>query len=456
MNENTSQKTLFPKRIRIVALILALLLAGEVIFSGSVAVSFSSRDYADTEQELPAEYLEQNDPYLTAGTLSRMRSAVSLLGEPKNFDQFSLFASVAIADEDYAKAAEYLLKASEVYEGDDKGLSAVYTKIGCLKALVSDWNAAAAYFEKAVSLNESDSSCRLMLCEAFLNTGEYEKALDALEAYSELAELSAEEFDALIQLQLNLEKYDDALASCLKAEQSGSISACDIALYRAQAYYLSGDGDRCLEFAEKARSDGGDFVRATSLIALCCESAGDFKGSLDACIELIDSHHADLAVYQQAAQDAFLLSDYESCIRLSEEALKIFAENTDTLVFRKWLGISYFETGALADAETNLSALLEGGESMPELNYLLGICEMSSENFEEAIENFTAALESAELYDESLYNRALCFLMLEKTDEASLDLQQLIDRDTDPDILSRVSELLGVSVEELENARSQD
>lgn len=83
--------------------------------------------------------------------------------------------------------------------------------------------------------------------------------------------------------------------------------------------------------------------------------------------------YAELAVYQQAAQDAYLLSEHETVIRLSEEALEKFGESDDTLVFRKWLGISYFETGDLAEAEINLTAMIDSGETMPELNYLRGI-----------------------------------------------------------------------------------
>lgn len=453
MDENAPKKSIFPKKIRIIALILAVLLAGEIIFSNSVAVSFSSGKYADSEYEQAAEYIEQNDSYLVSGGLARMRAAVSMLGEPKTYDQFSLFSSVAIADEEYAKAADYLLKAVEMYNGDNKGLSVIYIKIGCLKALDGNWGAAGSFFEKAIELDETASGAWLMLCETNLNTGNYEEALSCLEKYSAFASLSDDEFDALIQLQLNLKKYDEALASCEKAEKDSNIPASDIALYRAQIYYMKGEYENALEYAEKCRTEGGDIEKANSIISVCAELKEDYKRAVDAYGELIDKGLADLSVYQQAAQDAYFISDFETVIRISEEAIKKFGENDDTAVFKKWLGISYFETNDIVNAEKYLRAMLEIGENIPELNYLLGICEMSNGKYEEAIADFTSALTSEELIDEALYNRALCYIKLEDTDSASVDLQQVIDRNKDQEIIAMICELLEITPEQLEQSR---
>lgn len=455
MNENTPRKTFFSGKIRIVALILAVLLIGEIIFSSSVAVSFSSGKYAGSEYENAAEYIERNDEYLTAGTLRRMRAAVQLLAEPKDYDQLSLFASVAIADEEYGKAADYLLRAAELYPGGDVPAS-LFIKAGCLRALDENWNAAAFLFEKAVALDDADPSARLMLCETYLNLNEYEKALDALESYAALSELSGEEFEALIQLQINLEKYDEALASCTRAEESGLLGEADIALYRAQSLYMKGELNEALAQAERSRAAGGDVASACILIALCGEAEGDYEKALSACLELIDAGDAELAVYQQAAQDAYLLSEHETVIRLSEEALEKFGESDDTLVFRKWLGISYFETGDLAEAEINLTAMIDSGETMPELNYLRGICEMGSERFEEAVSDFTASLASEELKDDALYNRGLCLIKLGDTDAASADFQTVIDRGRDKEVIDLICSLLGITAEQLEQSPQTD
>lgn len=452
-NENVPKKSIFPKKIRILALILAVLLLGEIVFSNAVAVEFSSRKYADSEYKQAAEYIEQNDSYLTAGKLARMRAIVSMLGDPKTYEQFSLFASVAIADEDYAGAAEYLIRSVDVYKGDDAGLSSVYIKIGCLKALDESWDSASDYFRKAIELDEDNPDAWLMLCEAYLNAGEYEKALAALESCSSLRALSSEEFDALIQLKINLEKYDEALASCDEAEKGSLIPAADIALYRAQIYYTQGDFTQALAQAEKSRSLGGDAVKVGSLIAFCNEENGDYSSALASCLELIDKGLADPGIYQQAAQDAYELSDYETVIRVSEEALDKFGDNDDTLIFKKWLGISYFEENDLVNAEINLSAMIDSGESLPELNYLRGICEMGNGEYEKAVADFTAALPSDELTDEALYNRGLCYIKLGNTDAAANDFQEIIDRDSDPDIIALVCDLLELSPEQLEATR---
>ncbi len=449
MNENTPKKTRIPKAVRVLALILALLFAAEIIFSNATAISFSSKKYADSDYEQAAEVLERNDSYLTAGRLSRMRSVISMIGEPKTYEQFSLFASVAIADEEYAKAADYLSKAVPLYSGDDKGLAADYVKIGCLKALCKSWDTASTWFEKAIELDGENHDAWLMLCQARLNQGRYEDALSALETYSSFRGLSPLEYEALIQLQTALGKYDEALASCDIAEANGS-AAADIALYRAQLYYTKGEIDTALAQAEASRKAGGDPAGVNAIIALCHESREDFAKASAAWQELINSGKADVSIYQQAAQDAYLASDLDTVIRVSEDALKKFGENEDTLVFKKWLGVSYFEKNDLAKAEVNLTAMLESGESMPELNYLRGICEMGSEKYEAAVADFTASLLSEELIDEALYNRGLCRIKLGNTDEAAADFQEVIDRNKKPEVIDLICDLLQISRDQLE------
>ena len=451
-NENTVKKSYIPKSARIIALILAVLLVGEIILSNSAAVSFSSQKYDDSEYQQAAEYIEQNDSYLTASKLARMRAVASMLGTPKTYDQFSLFASVAIADEDYAAAADYLLKAIEVCENENE-IPTIYIKIGCLMALDGNWEASAEYFNQAIELDGSNPDARLMLTEAYLNAGDYESALSSLEAYALLKELSSEEFDALIQLKINLGKYDEALASCGEAEQAGSLTEADAALYRAQVYYMKGDYPNALEHAEKCRNAGGDTVKTDSIIILCSEEAGDYETSLKACLELIDKDLAEFSIYQQGVQDAYTVADYDAVIRIGEKALEKFAENDDISVIRKWLGLSYFEKNDLTNAEINLGAVIDGGESAPELYYLRGICRMGSEKYREAVSDFTSSLASEELTDEALYNRGLCYIQLGDNEAASIDFQEIIDRDSDDDVIALICELLEISPEELEEAR---
>lgn len=450
MNEKTSEKIFFSKKTRVVALILSVLLIGEIIFSSSVAVSFSSKKFADSEFEQAAAYIEQNDNYLSAGTLSRMRSAVSLLKEPKTYEQLSLFASVAIADEEYGKAAGYLLRAAEQFPGEENELAPDYVKIGCLYALDRNWNEAAAHFKKAIALDASDPSSRLMLCETYLNLDDYENALSALKEYAALADLSAKELDALIRLQIELEKYDEAFASCANAEEDGSLAPADAALYRAEIYYRKGDYQNALEQAELSRNEGGDLAGAASIAAAASEETGDYKKALETCLLLIESGEADLPVYQQAAQDAYLISDFENVLRVSEEALEKFPGSDEAPSFRKWLGLAYFESNKLDKAEENFSAVLEGGEAMPELNYLRAVCEMAGENYEAAADDFTAALALEELTDEALYNRALCYLQLGNTDAASVDFQEIINRGRDAEIVAQICELLQITPDQLE------
>lgn len=141
--------------------------------------------------------------------------------------------------------------------------------------------------------------------------------------------------------------------------------------------------------------------------------------------------------------------DYENTISISEEALKKYGDNEDTLNFKKLLAVSYFQTGNFAEAKKNVNAVIDSGSLEPELNFLRGVCEMSEEQFEMAIEDFTLALSVEELKDEALYNRGLCNFKLGKNEEAATDFQEIIDRDSDKETVDLVYELLGIDPEQI-------
>lgn len=183
----------------------------------------------------------------------------------------------------------------------------------------------------------------------------------------------------------------------------------------------------------------GIIVPSVTSISIPSEKTSEEASSADS---EADKYINDFNNAIQSVQDAYLREDYDSVISLGQAALKKYGETSDTLIFKRWLGLSYFEKNDLTTAEKYFNEILESSESLPEFNYLRGVCQMSNAQYEDAILDFSAALASDELMDESLYNRGLCYISVGNTDAAAADFQNILDRNQDQEMVNLVNELL--------------
>lgn len=454
MNSTEKKGSGWPLWIRIISMLLAVLFIFELALAGSSRVKFSADDYSGTPAELAADYIGENDEYITADRLRRMRAVARTMGTPKTYEEYSLFASVAIADGSYEKAIEYLSACVGLCEGGDIQLSNIYLKIGCLRSLLSDWEKAADAFEKTVNLNSESSNGYIMLCEARLNSGDYERALSALEAYGKLESYNPEQLEALIQMNLALGRADEALAECDRALEENLCDRGTVLCYKAQAACIKGDYDAAKTYAKDCR-DSGYNTEAEVITVMYCGAQEDYQGAYEACRVLIGSSDAGFDIYEQAAQYAYMTEHYTEAIDFCEKAFDKFGSNGQTETLRRWMGISQVETKDYVNAEKNLTAFLEKDGTMPELYYLRGVSRMANGTFDTAAEDFTAGLESEEIKDRCLYNRGLCYLKLDEDTLAALDFQEIIERNRDPETLQLTCDLLGIDEKELQQIREE-
>ena len=450
-------KSSWPLPVRIIAALLAVLLVGELVLSNMANVKFNASKYANTEYSDAAEYLEENDEYLSATKLARMRAVVRTLQTPQNYEQYSLFASVAIADGEYAQAVEYINKCIELYEGgDDRELSELYIKCGCLWALQSDWDMAAEELEKGLELDPSNADGQLMIAEVYLRTEKYDKALEYMELYEKENSLDASQYIAIATMQFSLGRYSEAVNSCSLALEQESCDKASALYLRAQCYYMLEDYDKAQSDCEGCCEEGGDELEAKLLGAMCCENRGDTRGALDFYLDMIDAGLQDQSLYERAVSCAYTLDDYESMASVSASALeKLELEESSVLDFKKWLGIAQLELENYADAEKNLSAYLAADDSLKELFYLRGLCRLSIEDYKGAEEDFTEAMSQEDIQDESQYNRAICRLQLEDSKGAAADFEEILNRGKDPEVIAMVYDLLGLTEEDAASTKEE-
>ena len=449
MNEETNEqvKSRRPLWIRGIALFVALLLLLEVGIFNASTVRFLREDYAGSDYESMADYLYENDGYLTADRLRRMRAVLRLLGTPDTFDEYYLAASVAIADENYSEAARHTEKCVELYEGSDRRLAELYVRLGCLYGLEDDWRSAGEAFSEAYSLDRENSSAILMLVESYLRQGEYVQALEAMETYGQAEPLSAAQLNAVATMQLSLGKTQEAIESCTAALDMEDADRAELLYLRAQAYLSLGETAKALADAQAYAEAGGSEDEAATMQAIVLEDAEDYAGALQVYLQMIERGEAAPGIYELAIERAYLIGDYETMLTLCEQVRQLELSDEVALPFIKWSGVARLELGAYDEALKDIAAYLEKVPENPEILYLRGLAYMGTEHYRSAIGDFTAAMASEELMDKCLYNRALCWLLRDNSEKATADFSTILERNADPEAVAMTRALLGLDGE---------
>ena len=451
-NTESKKKSNWPVATRVIAAVLALVLLLQIGPFYTSKVLFKSDKYAGSEYETEADYISENDEYLSATRLKRMREITKTLGKPNNYEEYSLFASVAIADEKYAEAAKYLLRCISLCPGDHLEKSDLHVKLGAVFALDNDWAKCAEHMRRAVQLNPDNADGWLMLSESGLRIEDYAEALDAINHYGALRELDSDQYYAIAAMKLNLEDYEGAVESCNTMLEREDCNKADALLMRSQAYLLMNEFEKSLSDAKECQTLGGDISAALELQANCYEFVSNYEEALQTYETLVEMNAADEVILENAIECAYMAENYEAMIELCHMALDSSDSGVNTLEIKKWLGLSLLETEQFEESEKYLTEYLSENSSSQELHYFRGVCRMSLEKYAEAEEDFTAMIENGLMLDECLYNRAMCRMLQEKADEAAEDFQLVIERGEDEEIIKLISDLLGLDEAEKASA----
>ena len=440
--ENKQHKR--PLWVRLLSIFLAVLLFAQAGLISAAQLHFSAKNYAGSENEKAAELVAQDDAYLNAPLLERMRTIVSLLKKPETYDEYSMFASVAVADEEYDKAEDYLRECIRLFpesEGNKGELSDLYLKTGCVCGLDGNWQRAVGYLKKATAKNPRSEDAWLMLSESYLRCEEYESALDAMNSFSRLRVPDTDQLTAMATMELVLERLDDCIRDCGELLTLEDADRAAVFTLRSQAYLLAGENEKAIADAEEGLEAGGDETELLSIKANALEVQEHYEEALKIYDRLIHEENTDLELIRHAIPCAYMLNDYDAMYRYSKLALEQELGTEEILEFKKWLGISQLEKGEYEEAAANLSAYMEFDDQVGELFYLRGVCYMAYGNYTAAVEDFTAAINLETLVDECLYNRGLCNTALGKGAAAEWDFNTIIKRSVNPELMAAAKEM---------------
>ena len=105
---------------RLLALTMALALVLSMYLGLRAQIRFSGLNYVGQISEYAARVTAENTGYLSENTLDRAWTILrATIRRPRTYEDYEMYASIAIAREDYAGAAEYLQGCIDTYRGDD-------------------------------------------------------------------------------------------------------------------------------------------------------------------------------------------------------------------------------------------------------------------------------------------------------------------------------------------------
>lgn len=442
--ENPKPKSRYNLFFRILAGFLAVLMVAQVSLFNASSVTFFRDKFAGTEYETAAEYLAENDDYLNASRLQRMRDYIRSIGTPSTYEDYSVCASVAIADEKYDDAISYLTSAIGMFNGPAEERGGLMVKLGCLYGMTGNWAQAKRELEGAVKLNTMDASGWLMLAESSLRTGEYARALDAMQTYSEMVPLDVTQLTAVAAMQLSLGRGADAVETCTAALDMEGCNRAEVLYSRAQGYLLQGDLEKANEDIQAIQELDTDAVDVRVLEAVSLDAAKDYAGALEKYTAVLKDQPENLAIYEQAIQCAYLAEDYAAMVTLGSEALELPVEEASAATLKKWVGIAQLELGEYETALNLLTDYLAVDDGAGEVHYLRALCSMALMDFESAVADFTAAAQTEGLTDECLYNRALCYIETGNAKKATADFEEILVRNQNPEVVRLTMELLDI------------
>ena len=452
-----------PKKLwrRLLAAFMALVLIAAMFLGYAAQIRFGQLQYVGTVLEHAASVTADNTEYLSESTLMRawniLRYAV---GKPKTYDEFEMYASLAIARQDYAGAIPYMQGCIDQYPGGSPREEAVlHMRLGSLYALSDDVENAITSFGRAIETEPALADAYLLRAQMLSLAGRQEAVVADIRSYDALVGDNPAIRVAVGGLYESAGEYESA-AACytLGLEQSGGT---DPELLAARG--------RCLVLTENlgaARQDFIDFFanggqdptgEYNLMLGLCRMEAEEYQQALNSFHNALNAGYAQQAlVYSQCVLCAYIIGDYETVITDGEKALEALNQpsqqepDTPAIVdgrmskeeLHHWIGLARMAGEDFEGAKAEFMMIEDLAKAPEGVLYYLGLCCASLGENEEAISHYTNSIEQQQMISLCMYNRGVSYLQLEKLEEGLTDLITVLQRNDDADATAAAAALL--------------
>ncbi len=444
-NQRESTNTIWK---RIMAGFLALVFILSMVLTVRAQIRFSGLNYVGRVSEYAARLTEDNTGYLSKSTLDRAWSILrTTVRRPQTYQDYELYASIAIAREDYETAIPYMRGCVDTYDGgDDAELAVLWLRLASLQVLREKYSDGIEALERALALDDTLAPAYFLRAELNYTLGDAEAAVADLDAYRSL-----ENSDPVILASLG-ELYEAtgdfaAAAECYTAGITNERTySDDLLVKRARCRVQLGDMDKARTDLESYFTRGGADPdgEAAAMLAVCRMNVEDYAGAYEMFHRAIADGYADpYLLYSQSLLCAYMAGDYAGAARDGERAItwaETRGENSGELHF--WVGLANLVSEDYSGASRHFERAAEQDGTQKDLNYYRGVSALAQEQPEEAIVFFTRSIELEESVTPSLYDRAICALSLGRWWEASEDLREVLQRGDDEDLCTKAQELL--------------
>lgn len=448
---------------RVLAGCMVFLLIASMVMSWAVQIRFTQMEYLGTVLEHAAAVTEENTEYLSESSLKRawniLRYAV---GKPKSFDDYEMYASLAIARKEYGEAIQYMQGCIDLYDRESqKELGVLYLRLGSLYALTEDSQSAITSFDKALELVPGMADAYLLRAQMYAVLDDMDQAVADIRHYDELAGDDPTIRVSIGTLYESAGDYENA-AACYTAgiEQTASVDP-ELLASRARCYLLLGKTTEAKKDLVRFFAEGGTDATGerNAMLGICCMEAEEYEQAIRSFHNALTAGYTQKALlYSQCVLCAYILADYDTVITDGEKALTALNEMdasqsaslpgyTEGLLseadLHQWIGLAQMAKEDFSAAREQFLAVEKAGEAPEGILYYAGLCSASLGENERAVEYYTQSIERNEMASLCYYNRGVSYLQMEKLEEGLTDLITVMQRNDDADATAAAEQLLG-------------
>lgn len=430
--------------LRALAFALAVVIFLNLFLTLEAQIRFSERQFVGKIAEYAASVTEDNTRYLSKGNLDRAWDILrSLIRKPRSYDDYDMYASIAVAREDYENAVRYMQGCIDTYDGgNDKELAVLNLRQASLYVLTEQYEKAVEYLDKAEELDDSLSATYFMRAEMKMVLGDMDGATEDVKKYLEL-----DGGDPVIMASLG-QLYESTGDPAKAAECYAMAAATDSHAYvdRARCLIMTGDfgtAKRCLEIFRglSAEDQNGE---VSAMLGVCLMNDEEYQEAAKEFRTAVEHGYATPhLMHEQAMMCSYMVGDYENAVKDGIKAVETKKAAGETIASTEIIiGLCNLVTGQYTEAEEHFQSAIDEDPDLADTRYYLALCAMSLEEYDKAAELYTESISRNEDVTASLFNRAVCRLNLDDMDGAKEDLAAVIEINDDEELTAQALETL--------------
>lgn len=452
--------------LRVAAIAVAAILLIAMFLNEAVRIHFAAVDFRGTILEQAAAITKENSAYLNEGKLSRIWDLLcNAIGQPKTYEEYDTFASMAIARDDYEAAATYLQGCIDTYSDTSDGeLSLLYLRKGCIYALLEQYEPAIGCFDEVEKLAPQTADNYLLRAQMYTQLGQLDPVMADIEKYTALAGKQPNIQAAIAPLYEAQGKYAEAKEAYTAAIENTGIYSVDLLFGRARCAMILGDAETARQDLLRYLQEGGSDSQggANAMLGICQMSAGAYQEALDQFGRaLAGGYPYPFLLHTQMVLCGYVLGDYQAVVDHGREAIKMLTSQTagvdlfpkDSVLMNadsqlseaelhQWVGLGEMALGNYTPALEEFQKAQQQNPDLSDLDYYSGVCNTALKQYQAAIRNFSASIQKEQMVSLSYYNRGVCRMQVEAYQDALNDLLAVIQRNDDPSAVEAANALL--------------